>query len=597
MNPNVIDKEREKELLINKISNRSKEKESTINKIESLLKEYEVQIIKNEEIELKKENITNELKSTMTLVNEKPKNKLNGIINSLDNWINSTQMEMEITKEAINSLEEISEKRRNNIGEKRHIYRESLLSTLFLSDKNLKSIYYLTLTLFTWFFFWVLLNDYSKTGKFFDVEFLYSNFNGLSNVIIFWFLMFFYNLLIIPYVKFIEFYAKKNKRINFIFYFIYITYQVLFYWIMIYFVFSFSRKISIVCGFITGCETTRFSLKVHGYFREKILYGLKEFHIEYTNFSFKRNASISNNDNNNNNNNVNNTNNIDNKYIVDIKIHDIKTEFKKFLYFFFCPSLIYRDEYPRLSYHRKHYILAHCINFICCIMLYYVLFRYVIFPYFNYSTIIDYYNIHYFIFDVLRLAVPGVCVLVVGFFLILHSWLNLWSELMLHGDRRFYEDWWTCTNFEEYYRKWNMVVHEWLFSYIYSDAIRFTLGRLNRHHAKFLVFGLSVIVHDIIIWIALGFFFPILAFFFGGPGIIFTYIKPKSQIFNILFWTKLFLGKGLLTVFYLREFNMRSFFRENITLVDPWHEFYPRTILMFMEPYKQIIFQHFNVNA
>jgi sterol O-acyltransferase len=597
MNPEKIENENESK--IKKIHTISQEKESTINKIESLLKQYQVQIIKNEEIEQKKENITNDLKSTMTLVNEQPKDKLDKIINSLDNWINSTQMEMDITKEAINSLDEISENnRRINIGEKKHIYRESLLSTLFLSDKNLKSIYYLTLTLFTWFFIWVLINDYRKLGKFVDAEFLFSMLNGLSNVMIFWIIMFFYNLLVIPYVKFIEYYAKKNKRISFIFYLIYIAYQVLFYWIMLYFVFSFSRKISIVCGFITGCETTRFSLKVHGYFREKILYGLKEYHIQYTNFSFKRNPTINLNNNIDNNNNISVSDaNSNDKLHVNIKIHDIKTEFKKFLYFFFCPSLIYRDEYPRLSYHRKHYILAHLLNFLCCINLYYVLFRYVIFPYFNYSTIIDYYNIYHFILDVIRLAVPGVCVLVVGFFLILHSWLNLWSELILHGDRRFYEDWWNCTNFEEYYRKWNMVVHEWLFSYIYSDAIRLSLGKLNRHHAKFAVFGLSVIVHEIIVWIALGFFFPILAFFFGGPGVIFTYIKPKSQIFNILFWTKLFLGKGLLTVFYLREFNMRSFFTENITLIDPWHEFYPRTILMFMEPYKQVIFEHFNAKA
>ena len=95
---------------------------------------------------------------------------------------------------------------------------------------------------------------------------------------------------------------------------------------MFYFVFS--RKISIVCGFITGCETTRFSLKAHGYFREKILYGLKENHEEYTNFSFRRKVQNKNNENKNNNNDIDIDNDNDN-VLVDIKIYSTKIEFKK----------------------------------------------------------------------------------------------------------------------------------------------------------------------------------------------------------------------------------------------------------------------------
>jgi sterol O-acyltransferase len=219
--------------------------------------------------------------------------------------------------------------------------------------------------------------------------------------------------------------------------------------------------------------------------------------------------------------------------------------------------------------------------------------RYICQPYFSYSTIRDYYSLPHFFFDSFRFAIPGVCFLVVGFFLILHSWMNLWSEIILHGDRCFYETWWNCTNFEEYYRKWNTVVHEWLYYYIYNDVIRLSKGKLSRFQAKLFVFGLSVLIHEIIVWQSLGFFFPILAFFFGGPGIIFTYIKPKQQKFNIMFWSKLFLGKGLLLVFYLREFNMRFFFEENIVFTHSYHEFIPRTILMFMDPYKEMILNHF----
>jgi hypothetical protein len=103
-----------------------------------------------------------------------------------------------------------------------------------------------------------------------------------------------------------------------------------------------------------------------------------------------------------------------------------------------------------------------------------------------------------------------------------------------------------------------------------------------------MVFALSVSVHEIIVWISIGFFFPILSFFFGGPGIVFTYIKPKQKEFNIVFWIKLFIGQGLLLVLYLREFNIR-YILIDLGLIETWHEWMPRSLLMFMEPYKKLI--------
>jgi len=631
--------------------------ESTIQKIKSILKDYENQSIKNQENYFKTENISNELKSSLSLVNENPKKRLNELLNSLDNWIHSTNMEMEITKHALHNFEDLkgNEKfKKQNFIEKFHIYRESDLSTLFHTDKNMKSLYFLILTLFSWFFVSILINDYKITGSIIDYEFWKRTFIGYPNIIKMWLTMFCYTLLIIPLVKYIEYDAKKVNCIRFYFYIIYLCYQLSIFFISFWFIFS--RKINVVCSLIISAEVTRFSLKIHAYFREKILYGMKEYHMDYATFTFK--SLINNGFSNGNGINIENQNNmkindkkvssensiikekdtirteVENKYpkgqkieivedhnkennkikkneqnkcknsdlekyteenvLVNVKIYDFKTEIKKFLYFFISPSLIYRDEYPRLTYHRPHFILAHSMNFAFCIIFYYILMRYICDPYFSYSTIRDYYSLLHFLFDSFRFAIPGVCFLVVGFFLILHTWMNLWSEIILHGDRRFYEDWWNCTNFEEYYRKWNMVVHEWLYYYIYNDIVRLSKGTISKTHAKLAVFGLSVLIHEIIVWQSLGFFYPILAFFFGGPGIIFTYIKPKQKKFNIIFWTKLFLGKGLLLVFYLREFNLRSFFSENIVFVNPYHEFIPRTILMFCSPYKEMILDHFS---
>ncbi len=624
--------------------NLEEEANLAMQKLKSILKDYEISSIKNKEIESKREKITNELKSTLGLVNENPKKKLYQLVDSLDSWILSTKMEMEITKVALTNYQDLvacDKLKKKNFIEKFHIYRESELSTLFQTDKNIKSLYFLILTLFSWFALSIFINDYKNTGSIIDYEFWKITFIGYPYILTIWISMFLYTLMIIPLVKLIEYDARKLNRVRLCYYFIYLAYQVTIYLISFWYIFS--RKINVVCSLIISAEVTRFSLKIHGYFREKILYGLKQYHLDYASFNLKSsnknekdsfeitsksstdkdNSKISSIDNKNNVSKLNKENKIrkthkieivnsvtnlpqieknktidaddcyEENILVEIKIYDFKIELKKFLYFFFCPSLIYRDEYPRLAYHRLHYIIAHSFNFVFCIVFYYILMRYICQPYFSYSTIRDYYSLPHFFFDSFRFAIPGVCFLVVGFFLILHSWMNLWSEIILHGDRCFYENWWNCTNFEEYYRKWNTVVHEWLYYYIYNDVIRLSKGKLSRFQAKLFVFGLSVLIHEIIVWQSLGFFFPILAFFFGGPGIIFTYIKPKQQKFNIMFWSKLFLGKGLLLVFYLREFNMRFFFEENIVFTHSYHEFIPRTILMFMDPYKEMILNHF----
>ena len=169
--------------------------------------------------------------------------------------------------------------------------------------------------------------------------------------------------------------------------------------------------------------------------------------------------------------------------------------------------------------------------------------------------------------------------------MLLHTWMNFWSEILRHGDRRFYEDWWNCTNFEQYYRKWNMVVHEWLYYYMYNDVRRLSLGKASRVFAQLLVFSVSVTIHEIIIVMGIGFLYPILSIFFGGPGILFTYIKTTKKMYNVVFWLEMFIGPGIIVVLYLWEFNLRQAFAQ-ITLESAWHRYIPKILLMFKECYK-----------
>lgn len=542
-----------------------------LDKVKLIVKEVESEKKLNDSFKFKKSEITNVLKSSLKLIEENPKEKLNEISLSINEWIDNTMMQMDMTKTAIDELCQSVDKeviKKQNFSEKVHIFRESLLSIMFVSESSFKSLYYLFLTLFIWLLLGVLASDYKSSGQIIDFSFWTSSFKYFDLILLFDGFIFLYSNLIVLFVQIINRQAKLNKRINyFIWFSIYIVYQLILF--ALAFAFMNRLSLSIACGLILGCETARLSMKIHSYFREKLLYGLKEYHMEYATFVYTTSK---------------------NKIIgetLDLRICDLYSELKRFWYFSFCPSLIYRDNYPMIPKRRYNLILAHFFNFVYSILFFYILTRYTLIPYTINSRFRDFYSFSNFIYDMVRFAIPGSCFLISGFFMFLHSWLNLWSEILKFGDRRFYEDWWTSTNFEEFYRKWNMVVHEWLYYYVYNDTLRFSLGKLNRIQAKFMVFFISIIVHEIIIWLGLGYFYPLLAFFFGGPGLIFTFIRTKSKKFNMIFWLEMMVGPGMIFVFYCRELLLRTEFPN---LSDGiFIQYIPNIVLAYFSPFKESI--------
>ncbi|KAJ8965203.1 hypothetical protein NQ314_004271 [Rhamnusium bicolor] len=173
------------------------------------------------------------------------------------------------------------------------------------------------------------------------------------------------------------------------------------------------------------------------------------------------------------------------------------------------------------------------------------------------------------ILSIFENAIIGLLILICSFFLVLHSTQNLFAELLRFGDRLFYKDWWTCTSFSEYFRNWNIVVYDWLYTYIYKDMYEVVLPR-NKTMAKITVFVVSAVVHEWILIYMFKFFFPacFIHFLFGGA--ILSFIKaPKTTILNILFWYGLAFGSGSLVSLYSLEHYARTNAPvENSTLKD-----------------------------
>jgi len=39
------------------------------------------------------------------------------------------------------------------------------------------------------------------------------------------------------------------------------------------------------------------------------------------------------------------------------------------------------------------------------------------------------------------------------------------------------KDWWNSNSFSSYYRMWNVVVHDWLYAYVYRDVLHIAGSR------------------------------------------------------------------------------------------------------------------------
>lgn len=242
----------------------------------------------------------------------------------------------------------------------------------------------------------------------------------------------------------------------------------------------------------------------------------------------------------------------------DINIEDWKTESKRFLYFFLAPTLVYRDKYVYTKNIRWQFILKQFMTFMFLVFYIWTIFKALCIPEFK-DTVNNPNDLRQFIHSVLFSTVSGIVCLLALFYGVLHSWSNMFAEFTKFGDRLFYEDWWNVKDFAGYYRKWNIIVHEFLYYYVYQDLIRFRKGKISDSNAKFFVFFFSAAIHEIVVTCGLGFFYPILFAMFGGPGVLFTRFKfGNGPYVGTIFWLLMLIGCGLLMTLISREWYARN---------------------------------------
>ncbi|GFY51969.1 sterol O-acyltransferase 1 [Trichonephila inaurata madagascariensis] len=223
---------------------------------------------------------------------------------------------------------------------------------------------------------------------------------------------------------------------------------------------------------------------------------------------------------------------------------------RHYLYYLYCPATIYKDSYPRKKEINYNFVAAQFFGFSCIVI-------------YTDGDSEHYRDVGSTPFTmkeaVMTLAVSmflGTLCMFMMFYGFLHSWLNIWAELLRFADREFYKDWWNSTSFSQYYKKWNAVVYDWLYAYVYIDLNQ--IG-LSRSLSLVLVFIFSSAIHEYLIALSLGFFYPVLAvtYLTVGVSLVFVTKNRKTQFWNTFMWSMLFAGWGVVICLYCTEWFAR----------------------------------------
>ncbi|XP_045694441.1 sterol O-acyltransferase 1 [Phyllostomus hastatus] len=231
----------------------------------------------------------------------------------------------------------------------------------------------------------------------------------------------------------------------------------------------------------------------------------------------------------------------------------------QYLYFLFAPTLIYRDSYPRTPTIRWGYVVTQFAQVFGCLFYMYYIYERLCAPLFR-NIKQEPFSARVLVLCIFNSILPGVLSQLLVFFSFLHCWLNAFAEMLRFGDRMFYKDWWNSTSYANYYRTWNVVVHDWLYYYAYKDFL-WLFSKRFKSAAMLAVFAVSAVVHEYILAVCLNFFYPVLFVLFMFFGMTFNFIANDSRkrpIWNVMMWTSLFAGQGVLLCSYSQEWYARQ---------------------------------------
>ncbi|KAF0989183.1 hypothetical protein HZS_1075 [Henneguya salminicola] len=192
-------------------------------------------------------------------------------------------------------------------------------------------------------------------------------------------------------------------------------------------------------------------------------------------------------------------------------------KFSQMLYYFFAPTTIYRDNYPRKKKIKILKAMKYFVQFMSAFIASCIIYECYLIPRLI-KVSQNPLSFKVLFFEVLSNCVPSTAFMILMFFFYLHAFQNFFAEILRFGDRLFYTDWWNAKSYSEFYKTWNIVVQDWLRTYIFNDLRRILPVSVRNAISSIAVITLSSIVHEYIMFMIVGSFCPAITISFGGFG-------------------------------------------------------------------------------
>jgi sterol O-acyltransferase len=416
---------------------------------------------------------------------------------------------------------------------KRFYLRESVLTELFKKNDYI-TIYNIFLSILFLllgnFIFSLYLNEKKELFKF---ELFSELFEGFSKVMIntISFLWISLTIIIVLDVMIIK---NLNNTIK-----MGVFGAIIFFLFINFFNFIDFDNLSLLCKMIITVEKLRCIFKLISYFCEKVLF------ISYTKCSKDskiRNKGI--------------LELIDNGESLEFcyKKHDILKELKNYTYFYFAPTMIYRDRYPVKKYSSLYDIAVHIMNIILGLIFAFLLFELVLIPYFQDKNL-TFLRKENILQTLVNFIIVSLAVVFVIFFSFGHSYLNVFADLIGFGDRKFYGAFWNASSPVKFYQRLSLNWYEFYKYYIYY-VLEKHCGTLISDILNILIFAFSL---EYVFYKSLDFFFPIVTILIFFSHVLTFLFKPfKTEKKILLTWHIVSFGSGIMVLILLTHYYVKS---------------------------------------
>ncbi|KAG6622784.1 Sterol O-acyltransferase [Phytophthora cinnamomi] len=224
-------------------------------------------------------------------------------------------------------------------------------------------------------------------------------------------------------------------------------------------------------------------------------------------------------------------------------------DIKDYTMYLLIPSLVYEPKFPRTNRIRWVYIAEKTFSVIMGISMLYIIVTTHVIPRLEDSGTVNP------VLSIVSLLLPFLGCYLLTWFIIFECICNGFAEVTYLADRDFYSDWWNSTTFDEFARKWNKPVHEFLLRHVYLETL--DSYNISKTNATAFTFFMSAALHEcvfILMFRTVKMYFFMLqmvqvVIIFYGRGL------RGTRLGNITFWLGMILGLPLQAVIYSREYH------------------------------------------